>query len=89
MAETITISKDEYISLLRCKAALAEHLAAETKKPPSFVPIGIAQKWMSVEETAEILRLNHAGLRAGEIVKKVGRPYSTVQRCIRNQRNQG
>jgi hypothetical protein len=88
MSEIITISKDEYIALLRCKAALAEYEIAEAKKPTQFVPRGEPQKWMSFDEVAEILRLHNDGMRSAEIAQRVGRPGSTVRRCIMKHRQE-
>lgn len=83
-SEKITISKDEYIDLLRCKADLAVRMASDAKATVQYAPRNEPQKWMNSDEIAEILRLHGKGVRAGEIAKKTGRPYSTVQRCIRN-----
>lgn len=84
--ESITISKDEYIELLRCKALLAEHQLSAKQAPGVYIPRNEPHKWMTTDEEKEILRLSAKGVRAGEISKKVGRPYATVQRCIRNHR---
>lgn len=87
-SETITILKDEYIALLRCKAELAECRLAATEAPQAFVPRGKPHSWMSAEEEAEILRLHQTGLRSSEIGKRVGRPHSTVRRCIARLRSE-
>ena len=79
--ETVIISKDEYIDLLRCKVGAAQVGPAASVAPPSFRP-GPFHSWMNREEKAEIIRLHGLGYRVGEIVKIVGRPRSTVRRYV-------
>lgn len=78
--ETVSISKDEYIELLRCKANAVSTSVAQP--PPKIRP----HSWMTRDEIAEILRLDALGYRPGEICVQVGRPASTVSRCIRSNR---
>lgn len=87
--ETVTISTAEYIELLRCKAALAECRLAAAAAPPAFTARGKPHSWMSVAEEGEILRLHAQGLRSGEIGARVGRPASTVRRCIARHAGKG
>lgn len=79
--ETITISKDEYIDLLRCKSDLKERELASTKTASS--PPRKPHSWMNQAEKEEIRRLSGLGMRPGEIGEQVGRPSSTVRRCIK------
>jgi uncharacterized membrane protein len=74
--ETVTISKDEYIDLLKCKATAS---AVETPEP---VRKGRYHSWLNQSEKAEIVRLHENGYRQSEIVRAVGRPRSTVSRVI-------
>jgi len=83
--ETVTIPKDEYIELLRCKADIAE-ARATSAATPHFVKYGLTQKWMSQEEKAEIARLHALGYRIVEIQKMVGRSYSTVRNRVKRLR---
>lgn len=73
-AEAVTISKDEYIDLLRCKSALMEAGTVRPRKPHS---------WLNQIEKQEIRRLAEMGLRPGEIGERIGRPRSTVDRWIK------
>ncbi len=82
--ETVTIPKDEYIDLLRCKSALMERALASTKTPPRSP--GKPHSWMNHAERAEIMRLTSLGFRLGEISQQIGRPTSTVCRCIRQKK---
>lgn len=82
--ETVSIPKDEYIELLRCKALLmAQQLEA---KESASLPLRKFHSWMNQAEKAEIIRLAGLGFRPGEIGLKIGRPVSTVSRCIREAR---
>lgn len=87
--DTVTIPKDEYIELLRCRAALAERRLAAVKAPKPFVPREEPGKWMNRAEKAEILRLHGEGLSSREISEKVGRPASSVRRYIVKMRGPG
>lgn len=80
LEEFVTIPKDEYIELLRGKAALLEKELAATGVA-AFQP-SKPHSWMSRTEKAEIFRLASLGLRSGEISKQLGRSRSTVQRCL-------
>ena len=77
--DTIEIPKDEYIELLRCKAATAG--TAEERKP---VRNGLPHSWLNQSEKAEIIRLHDLGCRVGEISQTLERPYSTVRRVIKH-----
>lgn len=81
--ETVTIPKDEYIDLLRCKSELFERelAATETVALPPRKP----HSWMNQAEKAEILRLAGLGFRPGEIAEQLGRSRSTIRRCIRKR----
>lgn len=81
--ETVTIPKDEYIELLRCRAALAERRLAAVKSPKPFVPRETPGKWMNRAEKSEIQRLHGEGLSSREIGDKVGRPSSSIRRLLK------
>lgn len=78
--ETVSISKDEYIELLRCKA---NAVSTSVAQPPRKIR---PRSWMTRDEIAEVLRLHTLGYRPGEICMQVGRPASTVSRCIRSNK---
>ncbi|WP_374279171.1 helix-turn-helix domain-containing protein [Azonexus sp.] len=81
--ETVHISKDEYIDLLRSKSELMKiELAKKSTKSPQAKP----HSWMGQAEEKEVLRLAANGLRIVEISKLIGRPRSTIHRCLKKHR---
>lgn len=81
---TVTIPKDEYIDLLRCKSSLMEKELSLLDRP-ALVPRK-PHSWMNQAEKAEIMRLAGLGIRPWEIGQQIGRPASTVSRCIRQHK---
>ncbi|WP_201209447.1 helix-turn-helix domain-containing protein [Rhodocyclus purpureus] len=72
--ESVTISKDEYIDLLRCKSASMDAATVPPRKPHS---------WLNQAEKEEIRRLAGLGIRPGEIGQQLGRSRSTVHRWVK------
>ncbi len=79
--ETVSIPKDEYIELLRCRSLLMEQELASLEQ--RSLPPRKPHSWMNQAEKDEILRLASLGLRRGEIGQQIGRPASTVSRWMK------
>ena len=79
--ETVSIPKDEYIDLLRCRSKLMESELASLEK--RSLPARKPHSWMNQAEKNEIRRLASLGFRRGEISQQIGRPTSTVSRWMK------
>lgn len=76
--EKVSVDKDEYVDLLRCKVRLLQMEAASAPEARRFD----TSRHMGRDEKLETARLHEAGYSSREISEKTGRSYSTVRRFI-------